>query len=200
MTSKLKKYSKLFEDIGLKEQYLECIRQKINYIEIDFRIIEQYDFLLSEDILDNFDEHLSLMTEALNLLVATEYLDETEAIKINIRLTNLPKITNKMIWELRTADLNKLVSIRGYVRKISEILHCEIKSTFECRDCGNKFTINQFYDELITPSVCKACGNKNITKTNKGLLFSIKQVPFLQFVFSGVIFRLILSFFFIFAT
>jgi len=164
MESITKKYSKLFEDIEFKKKYLECLRLNEKQIELDFRVIEAYDFELSESLLMNFEKHLNIMQSILDSIVAGQYIDESKATSIKLRLTNLPKIIHKMIWQLRTEDLGELISVSGYVKKISEILHREVKSTFECKECGERFTINQIYEELIQPTTCKHCGSKGSLK------------------------------------
>ncbi len=128
---------------------------------IDFKDIERYNPELADEILDNPDSVLKAGKEALaNLGIQNP---EGKPVVPHIRIVNLPDDRKKLIRELTSDYLNKLVSIEGVITKITDVRPKLHIAEFQCKHCGRIYRIPQdeeLYGKLVEPGVC-ACGRRD---------------------------------------
>jgi DNA replicative helicase MCM subunit Mcm2 (Cdc46/Mcm family) len=86
------------------EALLNCVRKGHNSIHIDFSILSQFDFDLSEQLINSFREVIDSIEEAIKLC------DIPEAqYPIHVRITNLPKSAYVQVRHIRSKHLAKLL-------------------------------------------------------------------------------------------
>ena len=141
-------------DSFLKKHYSEEIYSltlnENNYLEISYSKLLEFDLELTTELLDNFE----FVRDSFKVK-----LEETTDSKITPRFIDLPDSTNKQIWKIRSKDVDKFVSVSGFIRRIGDIQHEIYSATFECPSCGN-ITNALFFDGFYKPPTSCSCGRK----------------------------------------
>ena len=138
----------------LSEYYGEICTSKsknISYLDIDFKDLIQYDPDFADMLIDDFEN-----VEQTFGIVLTDLF---EAKKVKPRFKNITNAIKKDIWKIRSKDVDKLIVIEGYIRRIAPIQHEIISARFECPSCGNITTIFMQEGIFKKPTVC-SCGRK----------------------------------------
>ncbi len=128
---------------------------------VDFKDIERYNPELADELLDNPDVMLKASREAISNLGIQN--PEGKAVVPHVRIVNLPEDRRKLIRELSSDYLNKLVSVEGVITKITDVRPKLHIAEFQCKHCGRIYKIPQegeLYGKLVTPGVC-ACGRRD---------------------------------------
>ncbi|MEM3154676.1 MAG: minichromosome maintenance protein MCM [Candidatus Woesearchaeota archaeon] len=136
------------------DQLLERIRKGEKSITIEFSTLAVFDPELADMLLDQPEEVLKageLAVEQLNL--------GKEVKGFVLRFRGLPAIAKMMIREIRSKNLNKMLTFDGVVRNKSEIRPQVASAKFECPSCGNVFNILQLDNKFQEPTRC-SCGRK----------------------------------------
>jgi DNA replicative helicase MCM subunit Mcm2 (Cdc46/Mcm family) len=128
-------------------------RKELYSLDIDFRLLSEFDFDLAEMLLDNFEDAAKMFELAL------EQMKDEEGPGMRARFFNLSQTCERDIWKLRAKDIFKLVTIKGYIRKIGDVQHAIKAAKFECPSCGNILNVLMLDDIFKTPSKC-GCGRK----------------------------------------
>ena len=115
---------------------------------IDFKKILYFDVELAQELLDDFEECIQ------KIELAVKYQTDKE---VKVRIKNIPKTQHKDIWKLRADDLNKLVTIKGFIRKTSDVLHSIKSIKIECPACANTRNVPQEGDKMFIPKKCPSC-------------------------------------------
>ncbi len=130
-------------------------------ILVDFKDVEKFDPELADELLDNPEVILKAGKEAIaNLGIKNASGD---LVVPNIRIINLPQDRNKLVRDLTSVYLNKLVSVEGVITKITDVRPKLHVAVFQCKHCGRMYNIPQedeLYGKLTAPGVC-ACGRKD---------------------------------------
>jgi len=132
----------------------EAIRLGKKHVVFDFmKDLLIFDPDLADLLLEDFEEGCKAFECAL------EQIDGASGADIRVRFENLPSTQHKLIWKLRAEDVNKLVVIKGFIRKISDVMHGVRASKFECPSCSNIMTILQVSESYKEPRSC-GCGRR----------------------------------------
>ena len=148
----IKRFEEFFES-NYKLQILQNIQSGKNYIIADFSSLLKHDPELAEETLEQPEE----LIKAAELSIKS--FDIPEDKKIRVRFSNLPPSQRIRIRDIRTSNLNKLVSVIGLVRQKSDVRPQVVSTRFECPSCGNVITILQLDTRFKEPTRC-VCGRK----------------------------------------
>ena len=117
----------------------------------------------------DFAEHLIL--EPRNTLAAAEEaladvvkpLSE-EDVRLKLRIVKLPGSSKIQIRNLRSDHIGKFVSLRGLLRKVTEVRPKLKIGAFKCAACGHELMVEQHKDVFTEPLECAenegGCGRK----------------------------------------
>ncbi|MBU1129471.1 MAG: minichromosome maintenance protein MCM, partial [Nanoarchaeota archaeon] len=134
-----------------KKELGESIRKGTNVIYVDFMKLSEFAKRLSDEVLMNPEEVLRLMELA---------VEESGLVKdIRIRLTNLPKMQEIKVRNIRSRNLNELVIIEGIIRQASDVRPQVVNAKFECPSCGTVISVLQMEKKFREPSRC-SCGRR----------------------------------------
>jgi DNA replicative helicase MCM subunit Mcm2 (Cdc46/Mcm family) len=90
------------------------------------------------------------------------------------RFYNLPKTQHRHPWEIRATDMSKLISIKGNISKMSDIIPLCHSAKWECPACGNITNVLYRDNEFVQPKKC-GCGRKgNFRLLDKEMIECIK--------------------------
>jgi len=121
-------------------------------ILIDFKKVAMFNPEIADLILDDYEDSKKAFE------IAIDNIDDRHIIK-SVRFFNLSSSILKPIWKIRADDIDKLIVIKGYIRKISDVLHGVSSARFECHSCGNVIPM-LMVEKFRYPSKC-GCGGKH---------------------------------------
>jgi replicative DNA helicase Mcm len=134
-----------------KREFGDSIRQGNNVIFMDFMKLSEFSSKLSEEILSNPEEVLSLIEVA---------IEESPLVNnVRVRLFNLPNSLQIKIRNIRSKNLNELIVIEGIIRQASDVRPQVVNAKFECPSCGTIISVLQMEKKFREPSRC-SCGRK----------------------------------------
>jgi len=134
-----------------KKELGNSLRKGKNAVYIDFMKLSEFSKQLSEEILSNPEEILSLMEDA---------MEESGLVKsIRIRLFNLPKSQEMKVRNIRSKHLNELIIIEGIIRQASDVRPQVVNAKFECPSCGTVISVLQIEKKFREPTGC-SCGRR----------------------------------------
>jgi replicative DNA helicase Mcm len=136
------------------DQLLERVRKGEKSITLEFGSLAQFDPELADLFLDQPEEVLKageLAVEQLNL--------GKEVKGFVLRFRALSASAKIMVREIRSKNINKMLTFDGVVRNKSEIRPQVASARFECPSCGNVFNILQLDTKFQEPTRC-SCGRK----------------------------------------
>lgn len=151
-----------FEKFLKNYYYKDILRVIRGYPEersliVDFDVLDNYDFSLAEEVINNPDEAIKACEKAIRNM---ELPIDLPSVKINVRFQNLPSTHKFLIRELRSNNVGKLISVEGIVRKSTDVRPKLVIGAFECQVCGNINRIPQDGDKLKQPYLCDSCERK----------------------------------------
>lgn len=146
--------AKDFIEQNYRSELMENIRKEKNFLIMDFQELMRYSPELSSEMLDDFEDVCKCFELAISQIAQVDK-------RINPRFTDFPDSENRYIWKLRSEDLDRLIKIKGFIRKISDVLHSVSTAKFECRDCGEIISI-MIEDKWFQPKSCSNCASKKI--------------------------------------
>ena len=121
---------------------------------VNFEDLDRYDISLADEMLNNPDVAISAAQRA---LAKIELPVDYPSIRLNLRFANLPPTSRLMIRDIRSADVGKLISVEGIVRKATDVRPKLVVGAFECQRCGSIMHITQSDDSLKEPYLCESC-------------------------------------------
>ncbi|HMK46443.1 MAG TPA: minichromosome maintenance protein MCM [Methanocella sp.] len=131
-------------------QQLAVSDVKNKALTIEYPNLTKFDVRLAEELLNNPDLVLSHAEDALSLVD----LPVKKQVSARIRVIKFPRKTQ--VRDLRSSDVNKLISIEGTVRKITDVRPRILEAAFECARCKNVTYIPQEgAGKFIEPSYCQ---------------------------------------------
>ncbi len=138
--------------------YIDIIRDRdfgenINFLNIDFSHIIQFDEVLAENILE-LPKKVIKKCESVIDEVYEKVKSKKPSLKLHLRLKNLPDIHRIPIRNIRASNVSKLVSLDGVVTRITEVKPEIKEAVFECQRCGNVIIMPQIDTIFKTPSIC----------------------------------------------
>ena len=167
-TEQIKRFEEFFES-EYKLQILQNLQSGRNFIIVDFASLLKHDPELAEETLEAPEE----LIKAAELSIKS--FDIPEDKKLRVRFANLPPSQRIRIRDIRTNNLNKLVSVVGLVRQKSDVRPQVVSTRFECPSCGNVITILQLDTRFKEPFRC-ACGRKGKFKQLNNELVDAQRI------------------------
>ncbi|NPA74669.1 MAG: minichromosome maintenance protein MCM [Euryarchaeota archaeon] len=117
---------------------------------VSFEDIVMYNADFAEDVLENPEKCIILGEKAIK-----NYLNTPN--EIHLRINNISENFRTEIRNLRTSHLGKFISIRGIIRRASEVRPRVKIAAFKCSDCGALNYVEQDGNRLILPDKCDTC-------------------------------------------
>ncbi|MDD5650757.1 MAG: ATP-binding protein [Candidatus Nanoarchaeia archaeon] len=142
-----------FFDANYKREIHRIIQEGKDSLIINFADLAQFDFELSEQLIEEPEETIK------SAEIALEQFDLIKKKKIKARFINLPKSQEIEIRNFRSVNLSKLIIIMGIVRQASDVRPQVTNARFECPACGNIISILQIEQTFREPSRC-SCGRR----------------------------------------
>lgn len=138
--------------------------------------------LLAQQLLHYPNEIVSLMDMVVNEYF-TELFPDVDLTNdpIQVRPFNTGKVAN--MRELDPSDIDKLISIRGLIIRVSNIVPDMRVAYFVCANCGNSLTVENVRGRIAEPSRCPRDGCSAIHSMvliHNRCLFSDKQIIKIQ--------------------
>ena len=148
------------EEIGTLAQRYPS-EQRSLYVEYDD--LFQFDRDLAEDFRTKPDQMREYAEEALRLY---DLPADVNLGRAHVRLRNLPE--NVDIRGIRVHDdhIGKLVSVRGIVRKATDVRPKVTEAAFECQRCGTMTYIPQSDGGFQEPHECQGCERQGPFRVN----------------------------------
>ena len=116
-----------------KEDLGESIRKRTNVIYLDFMKLTEFSNKLSDEIITNPEETLSIIELA---------VEELGLVKnARVRLKNLSEAHGLKIRSIRSKHLNELVILEGIIRQASDVRPQVVNAKFECPSCGTVISV-----------------------------------------------------------
>ena len=136
-----------------KKEIIQSTSPGEKVVRIHFNVISEISTSLSEGLLDNPEDTLSIMESA---------LDESNLLGkgARIRIIDLPKTSYLRVREIRAKHLDKMIWIEGIVRQASEVRPQVVNARFECPNCGAVLSVLQIDNKFREPTRC-TCGWKS---------------------------------------
>lgn len=140
------------ERISRFKEFFEVYKKDINLtqnpITLDLNLLLQFNPGLYEEILDNPSLIINEMEVA---------LEEKISFPFKILLANINN--EKQIRKIRSEDIEKLVSLKGIIKRITKVIPRAVSLIFECPACGAEITCLQIHKKKQEPTRC-SCGRK----------------------------------------
>ncbi|MEK6926612.1 MAG: minichromosome maintenance protein MCM [Nanoarchaeota archaeon] len=134
-----------------KKELGESLRKINNVIYIDFMKLVEFSPFLSEEIITNPEETLSLIEVAIEETGLTG--------NARVRLFNLPKSQEMKVRNIRSKNLDEMIVIEGIIRQASDVRPQVVNAKFECPSCGTIISVLQMEKKFREPARC-SCGRK----------------------------------------
>ena len=144
---------KEFIDSSYQKQLNRAIKKGEKALVISFSDLSKFDHDLAEQLLDDPEETIKAAE------ISLESFDLPEDLPLKIRFTALPDSQKIKIRNIRSKNLNTLISIEGVIRQSSDVRPQVISAKFECPACGNTITILQIDTKFKEPTRC-SCGRR----------------------------------------
>ncbi len=121
-------------------------------LEVDFHLLEQYDYELADELLDNPDYLLKAAEEAVSNIDVPAL--EVDNFKPHVRFFNLPKDAQPLLRDLGSKQLNKMISVEGVVGMITQVMPKLRVAVWKCKRCDTPYEIIQSSQQLRKPAIC----------------------------------------------
>ncbi len=130
---------------------------------IDWQDLYRYDPDLADDYLNQPEQLQRYAEEALRLYDLPIDVSLGQA---HVRIRNLPDTESPEIREIRAQSMNKLVQVRGIVRKATDVRPKIEEAAFECQLCGTLNRIPQSTGDFQEPHECQGCERQGPFQVN----------------------------------
>lgn len=123
-------------------------------LNIDFKQLEKFDYKLADELLDSPEYLLRAVEEAIEKIDVPSL--EIDKFSPHIRFFNLPDDRKPLLRDIGSTHLNKLISVEGVIKQITDVLPKIKLAAWKCRRCGNTYRIEQLSSqEIKQPSFCE---------------------------------------------
>lgn len=134
-----------------KKELGESLRKGDKVIFLDFKQLTEFSNTLSDEILTNPEETLSIIELA---------VEESGLVNnVRVRLYNLPETQEIKIRNIRSRHLDEMIVIEGIIRQASDVRPQVVNAKFECPSCGTIIGVLQIDKKFREPSRC-SCGRR----------------------------------------
>jgi len=122
-------------------------------LEIDFKLLEQFDIELADAILDSPDILIEAAHDAVEQIEIPSL--ELDHFSPHVRFFNLPKAHEPLVRDISARHLEKLLAVEGVVREITTVMPKLKVAVWKCKHCGNTYKKEQDDNTLKMPSFCE---------------------------------------------
>ncbi|MDP2841327.1 MAG: minichromosome maintenance protein MCM [Candidatus Methanoperedens sp.] len=124
---------------------------------VKFSDIEKFDPDLGRELIEHPDSVLKHANEA---IVSIDLPVDVIIDNAHVRIIGLPE--RIQIRELRSANINKFISVSGLIRKATEVRPKVIVAAFKCQRCDHVTMMPQGEGKFVEPFECEndVCGRK----------------------------------------
>ena len=123
-------------------------------VYVDFSLLDKFDPEMADELLNDPEESLKLVEQALYNTDLSE-----DKLKMKARFFNLPERYNIRIRNLRSKHIGKLLCLDGVVRRASEVKPEINIAVFQCSECGATIRVKQEERTITPPKFCE-CGKR----------------------------------------
>lgn len=167
VVERFKEFYEAYPDVSEPKYKKQIDKMKLegkSSLYISFDDIIDFDFDLSEQLLNEPEQILSAPSEALK-----EIYDAETGKRLTARFIDLPSTEKVDIRDIRAIHINKLIQVEGAVRRTTEVKPEIIEAIFSCERCGEYITVMQDSQIFKTPVTCTnpACGRNGPFKLVK---------------------------------
>jgi replicative DNA helicase Mcm len=157
----------------LEQEYMSqaLAKNDLKYHEIDFSKLLAFDIELSNNVLEDPAEMIKCFQLALQKI-------NEEKGGYQIVFFNLPSTTQLSLSEVAD-QLDKFITVEGYVVRASDIMLKCYSAKFECPSCGNVINMLMLGREWKEPSKC-SCGRKGYFKLLKRSFSKFQQIEIIE--------------------
>jgi len=122
-----------------------------------FSDIERFDMELARELIEHPDAVLKHANEA---IISIDLPVDVVFDSAHVRIIGLPE--RIQIRELRSANINRFISVTGLIRKATEVRPKIINAAFKCQRCDHVTMILQGEGKFVEPFECEndVCGRK----------------------------------------
>lgn len=138
---------------------------------VSFSDLETFDPLLADALLETPAEVFKAVDLALKNIDFGQELEK----KPNVRFLNIPETQIIAIRDIRSAQIGKLIGVKGIIKQASEVKPEITEATFECDVCGALIKLLQDTSRLKRPYMCD-CGNKRGFELKSRQLIDIQRI------------------------
>jgi len=153
----------------LQKNYLtELSKAKTHgrYIVLDFIKLARHNPDLADNVIEDYHEAQKYFE------IAAEQIEGMQG--MTIRFKNITPSQGRQIWKLRKEDVDKLIVIKGFVRKISDVIHGVSIIRWECPSCGTMIPVLQG-KTLSKPTKC-GCGRERGFRVQSRDIFDLQKL------------------------
>ncbi|WP_247730815.1 minichromosome maintenance protein MCM [Halovivax limisalsi] len=132
-------------------------------LAVDWDDLYRYDPDLADDYLAQPEQLQRYAEEALRLY---DLPIDVSLGRAHVRIRNLPETESPEIREIRAEHMNRLVEVRGIVRKATDVRPKVEEAAFECQLCGTLTRIPQSTSDFQEPHECQGCERQGPFQVN----------------------------------
>ena len=134
-------------------------------VQVDFCLVDKFDPLLADTILENPEETLDFLEESV------EQIDLPQKEKVHIRFFNIPETNKIRIRNIRAEHIGKMLCVDGIVKRASEVRPEISEINFECPECGKIITVIQTEKDktVKSPGRCDCGCRRGFRQVNQSL-------------------------------
>ncbi len=154
-TKKFEEFFRIYYWDRLKKIVEKYPREKS--LVVDFKDLEEFDYVLADQVLDDPDKFLDAMQAAITRLGVPGWEEDME---IKVRIKNLPVDRTLLIRDITADYIGKLIQVEGVVRQITTVLPRVKIAVWMCKYCKRTQAIPQEGPTLQKPFAC-VCGKKD---------------------------------------
>ncbi|WP_254766092.1 LAGLIDADG family homing endonuclease [Salinilacihabitans rarus] len=130
---------------------------------VDWNELYKFDPDLADDYINQPEQLQRYAEEALRLYDLPIDVSLGQA---HVRVRNLPESESPEIREIRARHMNKLVQVRGIVRKATDVRPKIEEAAFECQLCGTLTRVPQSSGDFQEPHECQGCERQGPFRVN----------------------------------
>jgi len=152
-------YNKYYFD---KLNYLAYKWPEVKSLEVDFEDLEEYDPELVDLFLNEPDKFLEYSKKAIEDIGIVLDIDKNIKLIPNIRVFNLPKEKIKLVRNLKSDEINKVVVLDGLITQITTIIPHLKTACYRCNYCGEIYHVDMNNQGEVQLGEC-SCGRKSFS-------------------------------------
>ncbi len=132
-------------------------------LSVDWNDLYRFDPDLADDYLTQPEQLQRYAEEALRLYDLPIDVSLGQA---HVRIRNLPDSESPEIREIRARHMNRLVQVRGIIRKATDVRPKIEEAAFECQLCGTLNRVPQSTGDFQEPHECQGCERQGPFRVN----------------------------------